>query len=333
MQQIVGMKVVTLLVFVAAACTTYAAEPAALKLTRTIPLPGVQGRFDHFAIDVQGRRLFVAALGNNSLEVIDLAAGRRLQSVAGMSKPTGVLYLPAPNQVCVANGDDGTLKILDGATFKVVNNLTGLDDADNLRFEPKTQLAWLGYGEGALGVIDTAAAKEVARVKLPKHPESFQLEQNGTRLFVNVPDARQIAVIDRDKRTVIDTWPMEKFQANFPMALDEANHRLFIGCRRPARLVVLDTATGIPVADLAISGDTDDLFSDGALKRLYLSCGEGFVDVIEQRDANSYRLRERIPTRPGARTSFFSKDLKEFYLAVPQRGNQSAELRVFQTQD
>jgi DNA-binding beta-propeller fold protein YncE len=281
---------------------------------------------------VKGRRLFVAGLGNNTLEVVDLAAGKRIRSVPGMSKPTGILYFPESNQIIVANGDDGTVKIVDGAEFKVVKTLTGLEDADNLRFDPKTKLAYLGYADGTLGIIDTTAATEIAKVPLPKHPESFQLEQAGNRIFVNVPDAKQVAVIDRETRSVVGTWLMEKFQANFPMALDEANHRLLIGCRKPARLVVLDTATGKPVADMAISGDIDDLFYDASLKRLYLSCGQGFIDVIDQRDADTYRLHERIPTRAGARTAFFSGDLEGFYLAVPQRGNQGAELRVFRTQ-
>jgi len=304
-----------------------------LQLRSTVPLPGVRGRFDHFAIDTKGRRLFVAALGNNSLEVIDLAAGKRLQSIPGMSKPTGVLYLPDPNQVLVANGDDGTLKILNGTTFKTEQKLTGFDDADNLRYDTKTKLAWLGYADGALGLFDVAAAKSVAQVKLLKHPESFQLEQGGTRIFVNVPDARQVAVVDREKRAVIATWPMQKFHANFPMALDESTHRLFVGCRSPARLVVLNTDTGKQVADIAISGDTDDLFFDATRKRLYLSCGEGFIDVITQRDADTYERKEKVPTRSGARTGFFSPSLNQFYLAVPQRGNQPAELRVFDISD
>src|SRR5512137_2968502 len=156
------MKFAAVLLLGTLAGAAPAAEPAALKLTQTIPLPGVKGRFDHFAMDVKGRRLFVAALGNNTLEVIDLAAGKRIRSVAGMSKPTGILYFPESNQVFVANGDDGTLKILDGAELKVVKNLTALEDADNLRFDPKTKFAWLGYGEGALGMIDTLSAKETA---------------------------------------------------------------------------------------------------------------------------------------------------------------------------
>jgi len=216
------------------ALSAQAADTPHLKLLQTIPLPGVKGRFDHFAIDTKGQRLFIAALGNNTLEVVDLAAGKRIRSVSGMSKPTGILYLPDQTQVIVANGDDGTLKILSGTDYKVLQNLTDMADADNLRFDPQTKLAWLGYGEGALGIIDTAAAKSVGSVKLPAHPESFQLEKQGNRIFVNVPDAKQVAVIDREKRAVTDTWPMEKFQANFPMALDEANHRLFIGCRQYA---------------------------------------------------------------------------------------------------
>src|SRR6266540_3572831 len=327
-----AMKSAAVLLFVLWMCSGFAQE-ASLKLTHTIPLNRVQGSFDHFAIDAKGQRLFVATLGNNSLEVIDLSAGKRFQSVPGMSKPTGVLYLPEAKQVLVANGDDGTLKILDGADFKVLKTITGLDDADNLRFDSKSKFAWLGYSDGALGVVDTATGKHIASVKLAKHPESFQLEQHGSRIFVNVPDAKQVAVVDREKRAVIATWPMEKFQANFPMALDEPNHRLFIGCRKPARLIVLDTETGKSVTDLAISGDIDDLFYDAIRTQLYLSCGEGFIDVIRQGSPDKYELRERIPTRPGARTGFFSADLNQFYLAMPQRGDQLAELRVFKVQN
>jgi DNA-binding beta-propeller fold protein YncE len=314
------------------AFAVHAAEPATLKLTQTIPLPGVKGRFDHFAIDTAGKRLFVAALGNNTLEVVDLAAGKRIRSVSGMSKPTGILYLPDQNQVIVANGDDGTLKILGGTDYEVLQNLTALADADNLRFDPQTKLAWLGYGEGALGIIDTTASKSVGSVRLRAHPESFQLETAGPRIFVNVPDAKQVAVIDRVKRAVTDTWPMEQFQANFPMALDEPNHRLFIGCRKPARLVVLDTATGKPVADLAISGDIDDLFYDAPRKRLYLSCGEGFLDTIQQSTPDTYTRISQQPTAPGARTCYFSAVTDRLYLAVPDRAPQKAEIRVVQPQ-
>lgn len=324
------MKWLVIVAWVTMACPLWAASGPDLKLVQTIPLPGAKGRFDHFAIDTRGHRLFVAALGNNTLEVIDLAAGKRLRSVPGMSKPTGVLYLAERDQILVANGDDGTLKIVSGADYRLLHNLAELDDADNVRLDPKTGLAWLGYGAGALGVIDPATLKVVGRIKLPAHPESFQLEPDGTRLFVNLPDARRIAVVDRAQQAVIGNWPMETFQANFPMALDAANHRLFVGCRRPPRLVVFDTVAGKPVADVAISGDTDDLFYDAARKRLYVSCGEGFIDVLEQRGPDSYVRISQIPTAPGARTSFFSSDLDRLYLAVPERGSQRAEIREYE---
>ena len=328
-----GLFRVALILMAAISLSTLAADPPPLNLIKTIPLPGVQGRFDHFSIDAKDNRLFVAALGNNSLEAVNLGAGKRLKSVAGMSKPTGVLYLPGNNLVAVANGDDGTLKLLDGSSFKVIHNLSELPDADNLRLDPNTGLAWLGYGDGALGIIDAAAPKLTARVKLSGHPESFQLEKQGSRVFINIPDANQIALVDAAKHEVIGNWPMEKFQSNFPMALDETNHRLFVGCRKPARLVVLNTGTGKAVADLAISGDTDDLFYDPKRKRLYLSSGEGFVDVIGQRDPDGYSQLARIPTSPGARTSFFSPELDRFYLALPTHGKQHAEIRIYEPQD
>jgi DNA-binding beta-propeller fold protein YncE len=324
------MKSLAAILFVSA---TAAFGAESLMLKATVPLPGVSGRFDHFAVDTNSHRIFVAALGNNTLEIVDVAAAKRLHSITGLHKPTGVVFLPGQNQIVVANGDEGTVKVFDGATYKLLKNITGLDDADNVRLDAKANRIYVGYGDGALATIDTANWQQVSTVKLKAHPESFQLEQNGSRIFVNVPDAKQIAVIDREKSAVIASWPMETFHANFPMALDESNHRLSVGCRSPARLVVLDTNTGKPVADLAISGDTDDLFYDAAHKRLYLSCGEGFIDIINQRDADTYQLTEKMPTHSGARTAFFSAPLNQFYLAVPQRGGQAAELRIFDAQN
>jgi DNA-binding beta-propeller fold protein YncE len=301
-----------------------------LNLVQTIPLPGVKGRFDHFSVDAKGNRLFVAALGNNTVEVIDLAAGQRILGASGMSKPQGVLFLADRNELLVANGDDGTLKVLDATDFKVKHKLAEMPDVDNVRLDPHTAEAWAGYGEGALARILVGMHKST--IKLAGHPESFQLEKQGWRIFVNVPDAKQIAVVDTKKDSVITTWQMQDFQANFPMALDEPNHRLFVGCRKPARLVVFDTEAGKPVADLAISGDTDDLFYDAKRKRIYISCGEGFIDVIEQSSADNYQRSTKIPTAAGARTCFFSSDLDRLYLAVPERGNQKAEIRVYQSE-
>lgn len=316
-------------VVIASICvSTQGAEP--LALVQTIPLPGVKGRFDHFSVDVQGRRLFVAALGNNTVEVVDLTAGKRVHSIAGMSKPQGVLLLSRRNELAVANGEDGTVKFLDAADFTVKRGLTemGLADADNLRLDPRTGETWVGYGEGELARVLPGMHR--GAIHLAGHPESFQLEKKGWRIFANVPDAKQIVVIDTRTDSIATTWPMEKFQANFPMALDEANQRLFAGCRRPPRLVVRDTDTGQAVADVAISGDTDDLFYDVERKRVYISCGEGFIDVISQESPNSYSALAKIHTASGARTSFFSPESDRLYVAVPERGAQKAEIRVYQ---
>jgi hypothetical protein len=302
---------------------------SALELVQTIPLPGVTGRFDHFAVDLKGHRLFVAALGNNTLETIDLAAGRRLASISGLGKPTGVVFLSDLNKVFVACGDDGALKVFDGGSLRLVKTLTGLDDADNMRFDDRTGLIYLGFGAGGLAVVRAVTAERIADIPLAGHPESFQLEKMSGRIYANIPDVRQVAVVDRGKKAVVTTWPMEEFKANFPMALDEADHIVFIGCRGPARLVALDTKTGQKVADLAISGDIDDLFYDAVRGRLYASCGEGFIDVIAPLARDRYERRERIPTSPGARTAYFSPELNQLYLAVPDRGQQKAEIRVY----
>jgi DNA-binding beta-propeller fold protein YncE len=310
-----------------------AAEAQTLKLLHTIPLPGVKGRFDHFAIDPKGQRLFVAALGNDTLEILDIAQAKRLHSITGLHKPTGVLYLANENQIAVANGDDGTFRIYSGQDYKSVVTVNSLDDADNVRFDAQANRVYVGYGDGALAVIDPMNWSTLATIKLGAHPESFQLEREGKRIFVNLPDAKQVAVIDRDKQSVIAGWPMEKFQANFPMALDESSHRLFVGCRKPPRLLVFDTQTGKAGADFEISGDTDDLFFDPKRNRVYVSCGEGYIDTLQFLAGNTAERLPRLQTRPGARTSFFSPDLGAFCLAVPQQGANPAAIRIFQVTD
>lgn len=300
-----------------------------LKLAQTIPLPAVEGRIDHLAVDAGDLMLFVAALGNNTLEVIDLEAGKRERSIPSLSKPQGVVFLDTIRRLGVTGGGDGTFKVFEASDFRLVKSLRSLDDADNVRYDHGSGDIYVGYGDGALAVFNEPRTEKIGEIKLKGHPESFQLERNGNRIFVNVPEAKQIAVVDREKRAVMATWPMAKFQGNFPMALDEANHRLFVGCRKPPRLVVLDTENGKPVADSLISGDTDDVFFDAKRKRLYVICGEGFVDVVLQVSADAYTLVEKVATATGARTGLFSPELDLLFVAVPHRGNQPAEVRVF----
>ena len=307
-----------------------AEEAVPFKRTNAVPLPGVVGRFDHAAADPATHRVFFAALGNGSLEVVDSTAGKRVHSIAGLKKPTGVLFLADLNLLVVASGDDGTCRFYDGTSYLERGRVTGLEDADNLRYDAKAKRVYLGYGDGALGVIDPVAMKLTASIPLARHPEAFQLEEEGPRIFVNVPDARQIAVVDRVAGKVVMTWPVNDARANFPMALAEKSHRIVIGCRRPARLVVLDTERGVPVADLEISGDTDDLFFDPRRQRIYASCGEGFLDVIQRRETDRYERIARLPTSAGARTCYFSTTLDRLFLAAPKSGGHEAELLFYQ---
>jgi hypothetical protein len=324
------MKLISAVFIPFLALNLFATDTNSLTLVKTIPLPDVRGRIDHLAIDLKGQRLFMAALGNETVEVIDLAAGKHIHTITGCSEPQGLAFVPAENRLVIANGGSGEVKILDGASFNILKTIRDLPDADNVRYDAMADLIYVGYGDGALGLIRADTGKMLGNIKLSGHPESFQLEENGKRIFVNVPDAGQIAVVDRIQRAVVASWPMEKFRGNFPMALDENDHRLFVGCRHPARMVVLDTITGKNVANQEISGDTDDLFYDAGRKRIYVSCGAGFVDIIGQASADSYHPRARLDTVSGARTSFFSPDRGELYLAV-RAGliSGQAELRVY----
>ena len=301
-----------------------------LKMVQAIPLPGVEGRIDHLSVDLKGQRLFIAALGNNTLEVVDIAQGKRLRSIKGLREPQGVVYIPELDQVVVANGEDGTVRTFDGKSFMTVSSLMLGDDADNVRYDSTGGKLIVGYGAGALGFIDAKSHKVIGTVKLSAHPESFQLEKSRPRIYVNVPDANQIAVVDSSKQTVITTWPVGQYRANFPMALDEANHRLFVGTRNPARLVVFDTESGKQITALNISGDTDDVFFDQENKRIYVSAGEGNIDVISQMDADHYQAAGKIATASGARTSLFVVDLHSIFLAVPHRGTQESAIRVYE---
>jgi len=321
-----------LVFMLAMGCQAKAETTDALKPARAVPLEGVEGRIDHLAYDAGNDRLYVAALGNNTVEVIDAKAGKRVARIEGPKKPQGVAVLPETGRVVVASGDDGKCRFYDDAQ-KLLGTVDGLDDADNVRYDPAAKLVYVGYGDGALAVIDPQKMAKVADIRLDGHPESFQLEANGNRIFVNVPTAKHVAVVDRAKRAVVAKWPVEVAGNNFPMSLDEADHRLFVACRSPAKLLVLDAGDGRVVQTLDCAGDADDVFYDAANRRVYVSGGEGVVSVIRQTDADHYRPLGRTTTAAGARTALFVPAKHTLYVAVPHRGGQAAELRPFKTSD
>jgi DNA-binding beta-propeller fold protein YncE len=307
---------------------SFAQQP--LTQVGSIELPRVDGRIDHLAYDPAAQRLFVAALGNNTVEVLDLKGGTHFKSLPGFREPQGIAVATDAKLVAVANGRGEGLQLLTADDYRPVSMVKLGDDSDNVRYDGSARRLYVGFGGGALAAVDPSAAKVLGQARLAGHPESFQLERSGARVFVNVPSANQIAVVDRGGMRVAATWPVTGAKANYPMALDEANHRLFVGCRRPAKALVYDTTTGKEVASFDIVGDTDDLFYDAGHRRLYVSGGEGFVDVFDNPEGLRFTRTAHIATAPGARTSLFVADLNRLYLAVPHRGGQNAEIRIYE---
>ena len=311
--------------------------PRPLVLTEAIPIPGVQGRFDHFGFD-GGNRLFVAALGNNSVEVVDISARVRDRSLTGIPRPQGVLYAPDAKKLFVASSQ-GMLRIFDGTNYDRLKEIDFHGDVDNLRYDASRHRVYVGYGEeetGAIGTVDALTNERLPeQYKLGAHPESFQLESQGPNVYVNLPDLKQIAVINR-KTGAITRWPMT-LEHNFPMALDEPDHRLFVVTHEPARLAVFDTVTGHAVAELPCVQDADDAYYDSARKRVYISGGEGFINVFQQADPDNYSLLAKVPSTLGARTSgYFGKGHKGFdryFVGVPARADHGAEIGLYTVQD
>jgi YVTN family beta-propeller protein len=319
-------------------------KPLPLTFTQALPLPGVQGRFDHFSADPANARIYLSALGNDTVEVIDTTRGARIQSITGLGMPQGVVYVPEFHKLFVAtrvagphDPDEpgkGMVRVFSGSSdLKLVDTIEFHADCDNLRYDAADKRVYVGFGDGptaGLGMIDAATDKRVGDFTIGVHPESFQLEKSGTRIFVNLADTNQIAVVDRKTRAVTK-WPLKGLASNFPMALDEEHQRLFIGARMPPRLAVLDTKTGNVVASLPAAAGMDDLYYDASLKRVYIP-GEGSVSVFQQDDPDHYHLVANVPTTPGAHTAaFFSHVGKKakndtFVLAVPARGGKVAEV-------
>jgi DNA-binding beta-propeller fold protein YncE len=308
----------------------HAQEPNALALKPRIDLSNVEGRIDHFTADLNRNRLFMAALGNRTVEVLDVQSGKRLRTIADLAEPQGLYYDPTTDRLFVGCGEDGTVKIFNAVTYQLLATIKFSGDVDNIRYDARDHRIVVGYGDGALGFLDSSG-KKTATITLDAHPESFQLEKAGTRVFVNVPARREIEVADVVKKLVTAKWPVTSALRNYPMALDENHHRLLIGCRAPARMLVIDTETGKQTASMEIAGDTDDLFYDAAKRRVYVIGGGGFVDVFDQEDADHYRRLARVATAPGARTGFFVPDWKKLFVAVPHRSEQHAEVLVYET--
>jgi DNA-binding beta-propeller fold protein YncE len=300
-----------------------------LVLAQTVSVPSMQGGFNHMSVDAVRHRLFAAAPTNTTLEVIDLQTGKPLRSLPG-EKPAAARYAPEFDQLYVPRGQH--LVIYDGKTLDVIKSIDLQSSLDEMQYDPQAKQLYVGCMSAekpGIAVISIPDGTLVGVIPLPAKPQGFAVELGGDRIFANVPSVKQIAVLNRKSRTALPPWDLQAFQGNSPIAFDEASHRLFVGARNPARLVVIDTDTGKVVVGVDINKDTDDLFYDSDHRRIYVSCGEGFVDIIQQRDADHYQSIAQIPTVSGARTSTFSVRLNSLFVGVPRRGDQPAEIQVF----
>jgi hypothetical protein len=300
-----------------------------LTLEGKIPLGAVSGRIDHLAVDLKRQQLFVAELGNDSLGVVNLAARRTRSTLPGLKEPQGIGYEPSTDIVHVANAGDGSVRLLWAEDLTSKGRIDLGEDADNVRIDTARNRVLVGYGKGALAVIDPKSRAKIADILLKAHPEGFQIEESAARAFVNLPDAGEIAVVDLEKGQAVATLPTQGHRANFPMALDREAQRVLVVFRSPPKLLVLSSTDGAVIADLDACGDADDVFVDAKRHRVYIACGAGVVDVFEEH-VGKYQRVGRIPTVSGARTSLFVPELDRLFVAVRAAGGEPAAIWVFQ---
>jgi YVTN family beta-propeller protein len=312
---------------IAAGSTPALAADAALQLEAKVPLGDVRGRIDHMAVDLHRNRLFVAELGNNSVGVVDVSARKVVDRIRRLNEPQGVAYVSSSDTVYVANARDGSVRLFDADTLRATGQIDLREDADNIRVDPAAGRVFVGYGKGALAVIDPANRRKIADVDLKAHPESFQLARSSANIYANIPENREIAVIDRVAGKQIASWPLRQ-EANFPMALDEEAQHVVVVFRSPPTIGVFSTRDGANVTTVAACGDADDVFLDGRRHRAYVSCGGGFLDVFDTQ-SGAYRRIAHILTASGARTALFVPELDRLLLAVRESRGEQAAIWIF----
>ncbi len=310
-----------------AACAVAAADEP-LQIEAKIALGQVTGRIDHMAIDAARGRLFVAELGNDSVAVVDLKSRKLLRVISGLKEPQGVGYAPSTDTLYVANARDGTVQLFRGERYAPGDAIRLGSDADNIRVDAATGKLFVGHGGGGLAVIDPASVSKAADIPLPGHPEGFQLARNEHRIYVNVPTAHMVAVVNSATARTIARWPTQDMGGNFAMALDEARGEVVVAFRHPAKLAAFAMAAGGMVASADTCGDVDNVFVDAKRGRLYASCGEGFVEVLDKA-STPWRRLARVRTVAGARTSLFVPELDRLYVAARASAAEPAAIWVF----
>jgi DNA-binding beta-propeller fold protein YncE len=334
------MKKALFILALALACTVQspAQEKAPLRLGQTITVPGAR-HWDHFGVDLKGNRLFVSSEEEPAIEVFDLRTNKHLQSLTEFKEPHNVLPFPELKKIFVVDGEASEIKILDYDSYKLIGRTALTIDADPVVYDPASRYLYVVNGGREahtptclISIVDTTTGKKVADMKLDTNRlESMAIEKSGPRLFVNMTGINSIGVVDREKRTVVQTWPVTAGKDNVPLQYDEATHRLFLATRKPSKLVVVNADNGKEVASLDVADYVDDLSYDAAHHRLYIpgGGGEGAISVVEQRGADNYQLIATVPTKPGAKTARFVPELNKYYVGVPAKDNQPAQILVF----
>lgn len=302
---------------------------SALQLIRTVALPSVKGGFDLMAVDNAGQRLFVAAEDNHSLEVIDLKNFKPITSVPNLNEPKWIVYRPEMNKIFVSTGGDGKVTEFDATTYQLLKSYAFKEKCNNLRFDSLTKELFIGIGKtlGSLGTINIAKGTTEPEISLPHFPKQFELDD--TLIYVNIPSKNLVAVVNRKTKQIQQSWPVTQGTENVPMAFDKATHRLFIGCNSGSFLIY-STQTGKLIQSLPIGKEADGIYVDAKRNRIYVTCGEGNIQVIDRMDADHYQKEGVIATRKGAGTSLFSSALDLYFVALPQTSSQKAEIRIYQ---
>ena len=304
-------------------------ESPVLQLEAKILIGNVNGRIDHMAVDLARHRLFIAELGNDTVGVVDLEAKKVVHRVSGLKEPQGVAYVQSNDSLYVANGGDGSVGIYRGSDYSPAGRIELGADADNIRVDIASGQLFVGYGKGAIGVIDLRSNSKIKAFALKAHPESIQLDPAKGRLFVNLPNTRSIAVVDAGTGQERATWPL-RHGGNFPMALDHERQLALVVFRNPAKFAAFNLDTGGLVAEVDTCGDADDVFVDDKRKLVYITCGAGFIDVLKADDPKYSRIA-KIPTVAGARTGLFISEMGRLMLAVRAQIGEPAAIWVYRT--
>ena len=308
-----------------------------LRLQRTIALPAGTGKFDHFAVDLRANRLFIAATGNHSIEVVDLNSNKVIETIRGLGKPHGLAWIPETNRLYASDGAQGDLKIFEGSPLKLIKAIKLSEDADDMVYDAKTRLLYVGHGgsdqanPAQVAVLDTTSQTLMEQLPMATHPEGLEIDNVHDRIFVNIADSAEIAVIDGATHSLSHSWKITLAKDNVPLAFAEQPGLLFVACRTPGRLVVLDSKSGREISDLFADNGADDLFYDAELHRIYLIAGSGVVDAYELDANKAVRPLGVAHTSPGAKTGLFVPSQHALFLGVVATGGKEAEIRVYST--